>query len=165
MKPWRGLRRIPYVMERDNEQVRAAPFSPLARALLDAFSEGVVVFDAHGKLTYANQKARAVIEGHANGQPQDAEHLMPFLARRGGRIAPLRVGSMNLGEAVYIPAAEAPRSLADQEKRAIVDTLDRTQWRLAETARLLGISRTTLWRRLKAYGLDRDKGSRWANST
>ena len=127
-------------MERDGDMVRAAPFSPLARALLDSFTEGVVVFDASGSLTYANRKGRMVIESHANGQPQDAEHLMPLLARRGGRIAPLRVGTMNLGEAVYIPGEEAPRSLADQEKHAIVDTLDRTQWRLAETARLLGIS-------------------------
>ncbi len=29
-------------------------FSPLAKALLDGFSEGVVVFDADGKLLYAN---------------------------------------------------------------------------------------------------------------
>lgn len=151
-------------MERDSEKVRAAPFSPMARALLDSFAEGVVVFDGQGALTYANRKGRALVDALGNGQQQDAEHLMPVLARRGGRIAPLRVGTLNLGDAVYIPADEAPRSLADREKRAIVDTLDRTQWRLAETARQLGISRTTLWRRLKAYGLDRDKRGRWAGS-
>lgn len=164
MKPWGGLRRIPYVMENNREQIGTAPFSPLARALLESFAEGVVAFDSEGSLAYANRKGRAIIDAHADGEPSDAEHLMPVLARRGGRIAPLRAGSLNLGEAVYIPAEEAPRSLADQEKHAIVDTLDRTQWRLAETARLLGISRTTLWRRLKAYGLDRDNRGRWSSS-
>jgi ATP-binding cassette subfamily B protein len=33
-------------------------FSPLAKALLDGFSEGVVVFDVEGRLLYANQQAR-----------------------------------------------------------------------------------------------------------
>ena len=38
-------------------------FSPLAKALLDGFSEGVVVFDADGKLLYANQQAREALAG------------------------------------------------------------------------------------------------------
>jgi len=37
-------------------------FSPLAKALLDGFSEGVVVFDAEGRLLYANQPARLAME-------------------------------------------------------------------------------------------------------
>ncbi|MCH7683329.1 MAG: helix-turn-helix domain-containing protein, partial [Gemmatimonadetes bacterium] len=45
---------------------------------------------------------------------------------------------------------------------AIADTLGKTGWRLAESAQMLGISRTTLWRRLKAYGIDRDRQSGWA---
>ncbi len=51
------------------------------------------------------------------------------------------------------PHAEQPRTLAERERQAIIDTLQRTSGRLAEAARRLGISRTTLWRRLKAYGL------------
>ncbi|HXV87247.1 MAG TPA: helix-turn-helix domain-containing protein [Gemmatimonadales bacterium] len=43
-------------------------------------------------------------------------------------------------------------TLALQERRAILERLESTGWRLAETARQLGISRTTLWRRLRAYG-------------
>ena len=38
-------------------------FSPLAKALLDGFSEGVVVFDAEGRLLYANQPARLAMDG------------------------------------------------------------------------------------------------------
>ena len=37
-------------------------FSPLAKALLDGFSEGVIVFDVEGRLLYANQQAREALE-------------------------------------------------------------------------------------------------------
>lgn len=131
---------------------------------MDAFGEGVVIFDAEGHLVFASRRARTAIESGSSVPAEDAEHLMPILARLGGRITPIRVGSMTVGEAVYLPGEESSRSLADQEKRAIVKTLDRTQGRLAETARLLGISRTTLWRRLKTYGLDRDRRGRWMGS-
>ena len=43
-------------------------FSPLAKALLDGFSEGVVVFDAEGKMLYANQQAREALAGMDLGQ-------------------------------------------------------------------------------------------------
>ena len=140
---------------------RASVFSPLAKAVLDSFNEGVVVFDHEGRLTYANVHGRAILDTFDNVEADDAENLMPQLARLGGRMAPLRVGSLTVGEAVFLPAEKSPRSLADRERQAIVDTLDKTSWRLAESARLLGISRTTLWRRLKAYGLDRDRRGRW----
>ena len=48
---------------------------------------------------------------------------------------------------------ETPRGARERERQAILDTLQVTHGKLAETARRLGISRTTLWRRLRAYGL------------
>ena len=138
-------------------------FSPLAKALLDGFSEGVVVFDADGRLLYANQPARLAMEGLDLSEM--ATDLQPRLAAMGGRLRPLRVGGMELGEAMFIPGIEGPTTLAAREKEAIVKTLDAHNWKLAETARHLGISRTTLWRRLKAYGLHRDGRSKWAQST
>ena len=51
--------------------------------------------------------------------------------------------------------------MAERERRAILQALDETRGRLAETARRLGISRTTLWRRLKAYGLERHPDTPW----
>lgn len=138
-------------------------FSPLAKALLDGFSEGVVVFDADGRLLYANQPAREALTGM-----EIAEHapdLLPRLAALGGRLRPLRVGGLELGEAMFIPGIEGPTTLAAREKEAIVKTLDANNWKLAETAKHLGISRTTLWRRLKAYGLHRDGRSKWAQSS
>lgn len=138
-------------------------FSPLAKALLDGFSEGVVVFDAQGRVLYVNQPARHSLK-NLELDESDTE-LMPRLAALGGRLRPLRVGSLELGEAMFIPGAEGPTTLAERERDAIVRTLDSHGWKLAETARHLGISRTTLWRRLKAYGLHRDGRSRWAQSS
>jgi transcriptional regulator with PAS, ATPase and Fis domain len=135
-------------------------FSPLAKALLDGFSEGVLVFDVEGKVLYANQQAREALrdldltEGSAD--------LQPRLAALGGRLRPLRIGGLERGEAMFIPGVEGPSTLAEREKEAIVKTLDLHNWKLAETAKHLGISRTTLWRRLKAYGLHRDGRSKWA---
>src|SRR3990170_6822023 len=136
-------------------------FSPLAKALLDSFSEGMVVFDAQGKVLYANQQAREVGLDFS----QTARELLPQLAELGGRLKPLRVGSIDLGEAMLLPGSVGPKTLAEREKEAIVRSLDAHGWRLAETAKSLGISRTTLWRRLRAYGLHRDGRSKWAQAS
>lgn len=135
-------------------------FSPLAKALLDGFSEGVVVFDVQGRVLYANQQARTALEGI--DLSEGAAELMPRLAAVGGRLRPLRIGSLELGEAMFIPGVEGATTLAEREKDAIIRSLDAHGWKLAETAKALGISRTTLWRRLKAYGLHRDGRSKWA---
>ena len=135
-------------------------FSPLARALLDGFAEGVIVFDPQGKVLYANLPAREAVGLHVD-LGQQAAVLMPMLAELGGRVRPLRIGSLDLGEAMFIPGPASATTLAEREKEAIVASLEAHGWRLAETAKHLGISRTTLWRRLKAYGLHRDGRSRW----
>ena len=144
-------------------QSMPAVFSPLAKALLDGFSEGVVVFDVEGRLLYANNPAREALAGM--DLSEGAPDLQPRLAALGGRLRPLRVGALELGEAMFIPGIAGPTTLAAREKEAIVKTLDSNNWKLAETARSLGISRTTLWRRLKAYGLHRDGRSKWAQTS
>ena len=42
---------------------------------------------------------------------------------------------------------------ADDERGAIVAALEQTDGALAKAAELLGMGRTTLWRKLKQYGL------------
>jgi transcriptional regulator with PAS, ATPase and Fis domain len=136
-------------------------FSPLAKALLDAFSEAVIVFDPQGKVLYANEPAREL----KLDLSRPASDLMPALAELGGRLKPLRVANLDLGEAMFIQGGVGPTTLADREREAIVRSLDEHGWRLAETAKSLGISRTTLWRRLRAYGLHRDGRSKWAQAS
>ena len=94
-------------------------FSPLAKALLDGFSEGVVVFDPQGKVLYANAQAREALSGLESDE-EDSQNLMPRLAAMGGRLRPLRIGALELGEAMFIPGIEGPTTLADREKDAIV---------------------------------------------
>jgi len=128
-------------------------FAPLGQAVLETFGEGVVVFDPYGRMLYANQRARRVIEGLGDGAAHRGDHLRERLMAFGGRARTLKQGSMELGEAVFLPEGDHGRTLAERERQAILDTLEVTHGKLAETARRLGISRTTLWRRLRAYGL------------
>lgn len=151
-------------MSADNATPLPSVFSPLAKSLLDSFSEGVIVFDSQGRVMYLNSPAREAVEGRLD-LTQSARDLMPELAAIGGRLRTLRVGNLELGEAVFLPSVEGPTTLAEREKDAIVRSLDAHEWRLAETAKNLGISRTTLWRRLRAYGLHRDGRSRLAEAS
>ena len=122
-------------------------FSPLVRAVIDTVNEGIVVFDPQGRVLYANTSARRAIDGNGGG---DVRNRLQTL---GAKFAPLKNGAQSLGEAAILPAA-GPLTLAERERQAIADTLQDTSGKLAETARRLGISRTTLWRRLKSYGMD-----------
>ena len=145
----------------EQSPAKSSLFSPLAKSLLDGFSEGVLVFSSEGEVIYANDPAREALE--AVNLSMDAEDLQPRLAALGGRLQPLRIGNMDLGEAMFIPGVTGPTTLADREKDAILQSLEAHNWRLADTAKYLGISRTTLWRRLKAYGLHRDGRSKWSS--
>jgi len=130
-----------------------ASLAPLDQAIIESFGSGVVVIDAYGRVVFANGLARrsAGIDGDLAAHRVDV--LRARLLALGGRSSPLRNGSANFGEVIFLPSTEQPRTLADRERQAIADTLQGTHGKLAETARRLGISRTTLWRRLKTYGL------------
>ena len=69
------------------------------------------------------------------------EHLPAELLREGER---LNITSMKSS------------SLDNVEKEWILRMLEETGWRYAETARRLGISRTTLWRKVKSFGIEDD---------
>jgi DNA-binding NtrC family response regulator len=53
------------------------------------------------------------------------------------------------------PALPPLRTLAELERTHILQTLERCGWNHSRTAEVLGIGRTTLWRKLKEYGLER----------
>jgi transcriptional regulator of acetoin/glycerol metabolism len=121
----------------------------------------VIVFEQQGRIIYVNSAGRATLSEAGLDMAGEKDDLLPELAGLGGRLAPLRVGSLDLGEAIFLPHREGPTTLAEREKDAIVRSLEAHSWRLAETAKTLGISRTTLWRRLRAYGLHRDGRTKW----
>jgi DNA-binding NtrC family response regulator len=62
-----------------------------------------------------------------------------------------------------LPSQAAPppegRSLEDIERLHIERVLEETRWNLSRTARILGIDRTTLYNKLKRYGLKRQEFS------
>lgn len=120
----------------------------LIRAVLESLGQGVAVFDADGRLVYANPPARRVLT-ESNGNGPDVRRA---LLNRQGRAVPLRDGSTPIGEVVFITDNGLAGTLAEQEREAILEALSVTGGRLAEAARKLGISRTTLWRRLRTYG-------------
>ncbi len=56
------------------------------------------------------------------------------------------------------PALPAQQTLSDVERTHVLQTLERCGWNHSRTAEALGIGRTTLWRKLKEYGLERAPG-------
>ncbi len=114
---------------------------------LDAVSDAVVVCDRRGSVLHANRPARELF---APGVPASkAEVLRHPLG------ATAREQVLSNAAVMVIPRSRGPLSLADREREAIEQALAQSGWQLAVAARQLGISRTTLWRRLKQYGLHR----------
>jgi two-component system response regulator HydG len=137
--------------------------TPFVRSVLDTFTEPALVFDNGGRLVFANQAARRSLATTASlDNGVSAPQLLPRLAPLGAMVKAVWVGETKVGDVIVLPAERSSDTLAERERRAILDTLEATGWRLTAAARKLGISRTTLWRRLKRYGHNRDGRSRWS---
>src|SRR2546423_4134303 len=92
--------------ERNSSLPPQPGFAPLGQAVLETFGEGVVVFDPYGRMLYANQRARRVIEGLGDGAAHGGDHLRERLMAFGGRARTLKKGSMEFGEAVFLPEGD-----------------------------------------------------------
>jgi transcriptional regulator of acetoin/glycerol metabolism len=114
---------------------------------LDAVSDGVLLCDRQGLVLHANRPAREMF-----GTTVPASRA-EILRHPLGQTA--REQQLNNAAVVVIPRFRATLSLAERERQAIEQALTESGWQLAVAARRLGISRTTLWRRLKQYGLAR----------
>jgi len=113
---------------------------------LDAVSDAVLVCDPHGSVVHANRGARELFGAVPVSRADATRHPLWSTARE--QLVP--------GAAVFvIPRARQVLSLAERERLAIEQALSESGWQLAVAARKLGISRTTLWRRLKQYRLSR----------
>ena len=116
------------------------------RALLDAREEEIAVLDAESRVLYLN--ARASLHAGPAGASGDGAGLRAQLLASRGRTVTLHSGGALLGEILLVPNREL-RPWAHREREAIQETLARAGGKRGETARRLGISRTTLWRRLR----------------
>jgi DNA-binding NtrC family response regulator len=67
-------------------------------------------------------------------------------------LPPHVAAGISLGRAPVLPPQQ---TLAELERTHILLTLERCGWNYARTVEALGIGRTTLWRKLKQYGLER----------
>lgn len=168
MKPARESRRSGCTMERRLDE----QLTTLARVILESIADGAVVIDSAGRIAYANDAGRALLKDLQLDEGV-RDDLLPKLSRLGSRVTPIWIGDAKIGEIVFVPMKPLePRAdetgsstLADRERDAIISTLSETGWKLTESARRLGISRTTLWRRLRDYGIDRDHRARWYRSS
>jgi DNA-binding NtrC family response regulator len=89
--------------------------------------------------------------------------LPPEVMRRSARPVPVMVTSATpaqpAGEGVSAgsgdASAQTPASLREVERQQILAALEQTGWHRGKTAEILGISPSTLYRRLRDYNLDR----------
>ena len=121
--------------------------SDLLANALDAVSDAVLVCDRQGAVLHLNRPARELF---APAVPASRAEVL-----RHPLSATAREQQLTNAAVVVIPRSRAPVSLAERERQAIEQALGESGWQLAVAARRLGISRTTLWRRLKQYGMQR----------
>ena len=110
-----------------------------------------------------NCLARAVILSN-NGRITVAE-LPPEVVRPaapafvGPSSQPGAAADYNVGPGSFASGAvSSPTSLRDVERQQILSALEQTGWHRGKTAEILGISPSTLYRRLRDYNLERRNG-------
>ncbi|HKR00561.1 MAG TPA: sigma-54 dependent transcriptional regulator, partial [Pyrinomonadaceae bacterium] len=84
--------------------------------------------------------------------------LPPEVARPAAFSAPAAsVGNSQAAPAAFNspPASASPASLRDVERQQILAALEQTDWHRGKAAEMLGISPSTLYRRLRDYNLER----------
>ncbi|RJQ27846.1 MAG: PAS domain S-box protein [Peptococcaceae bacterium] len=91
------------------------------------------------------------------GNIRELENIIEhaFIMCKNSLIAPehLPASCLHPGSSQKAPPAGIP--LTEIEARVIYDTLVRNNWRRLATARELGINKTTLWRKMKRYNINK----------
>jgi transcriptional regulator of acetoin/glycerol metabolism len=131
---------------------RKADIIPLARIFLEQ--------QGHPEMTFG-PAARAALLAHrwpGNIRELNAATTHAAVLSKAAVIEPAALPDDVLDPAVTSPAPSGAvmRTLADVEREHILRVLEGSGGRHHDAARVLGIGRTTLWRKLREYGIDVD---------
>jgi len=143
-------------------RARREDIEPLAHALLARVSA------RHGRaLRLSPDTLRALLDYHWPGNVRELENVMEYAVAvcRGQTVLPDDLPELaaaappTAGEAGFpAPDAQAPRPhVTTAEVERLRRALEAHRWRRNDTARALGISRVTLWRRMQASGLTKSE--------
>ncbi len=117
---------------------------------LDAVNDAVVLYDRQGTVVHANRGARELF-----GPAVPASRAELLRHPLGAAAREQQLSGAGVVVIARNGAAGKGQTLAEKERESIEQALNAAGWQLAVAARRLGISRTTLWRRLKEYQLSR----------
>ena len=110
---------------------------------------------APGKKVSADALDRLTRMAHDRGFADLEGVLTAAIACAGDRIEQTDLPVDGYQTALVDELLRAPSPMAALEERLIREVLERCGWRVQETADRLGISRVTLWRKMKDLGIDR----------
>jgi DNA-binding NtrC family response regulator len=128
-------------------RARREDIEPLARLLLRRVGE------RHGRhLRLAPEVIRLFLNYTWPGNVQELETAIEYAVAvaKGAAIQPEDLPSEIAGQP---PANAAPDAIVVTDSQRLRAALEAHRWRREETARALGMSRATLWRRMRALGL------------
>ncbi|MBT9571552.1 MAG: sigma-54-dependent Fis family transcriptional regulator [Pseudomonas umsongensis] len=117
--------------------------------------------EARGETVLIDGPAREVLLGFAwPGNVRQMRNVLRTLAALcdGGRIALEDLPAMiRQARQVVMPKIEQPceHPLEDAERLALLNALEHTRWHMTNTAEQLGVSRNTLYRKLRKHGIAR----------
>jgi DNA-binding NtrC family response regulator len=88
------------------------------------------------------------------GNVRELQNVLEYAALRaaGGEIRAHHLPP-DVGAAPRPAAARAAEERAAEERRQLVEALERTGWNRTRAAEALGVSRVTLWKRIKRHGV------------
>ncbi|MEP6570162.1 MAG: sigma-54 dependent transcriptional regulator [Acidobacteriota bacterium] len=106
--------------------------------------ERAVILSNNGRITVAELPPEVV------RPPVPAATFAGPISQPGGAV------DFNAGTSSYAPVpGSSPSSLRDVERQQILSALEQTGWHRGKTAEILGISPSTLYRRLRDYNLEK----------
>jgi transcriptional regulator of acetoin/glycerol metabolism len=117
--------------------------------------------EARGETVLIDEPAREALLGFAwPGNVRQMRNVLRTLAALcdGGRIGLDDLPAMiRQARPVVVPAIEAPceHPLEDAERLALLNALEHTRWHMTNTAEQLGVSRNTLYRKMRKHGIAR----------